>query len=124
MNHRKLVGASTLGVLVLLGFGSRFVPGFYQDDWDPWYRMAYIIAMCGALFAACYDRKNLPEKFWDFNPKRGLVYFLLGWILFPVMIAINAISGSDFTLSNVVLATLALSVLIGVVGSFTENVGV
>ncbi len=124
MNHRKLVGTATLGVLVLLGFGSRFVTGFSQDDWDPWYRMAYIIAVCGALFAACYDRKNLPEKAWDFNPKRGLVYFLLGWILFPVMIAINAISGSDFTLSNVVLATLALSVLIGVVGSFTENVGV
>lgn len=124
MNRRKLIGVIALGLLLLLGFGSRYLPGLSQDEWGTWWRIAYVIATCAALLAAFYDRKNFPEKTWDFNPKRGLFYFLLGWIIFPVMIGIEAISGSDFTLSRMILGTLALSVLVGVAGTFTENVGV
>lgn len=113
-----------LGLLLLIGFGSRYVPGYSQDEWGLWWKMAFVTAVCVALFAAFYDRKNLPEKTWDFSPKRGLLYFFLGWIIFPVMIGVDAIFGAEFTLSRMVLATLALSVLIGVAGTFTENVGV
>lgn len=124
LNRRKLMGAVALGLLLLLGQASRYVPGLSQDDWGTWWKMAYVIAVCAALFAAFYDRKNFPEKTWDFNPKRGVLYFFLGWIIFPVMIGIEAISGVDITLSRMVLGTLALSVLAGIAGTFTENVGV
>ena len=124
MNRRKLIGAVALGLLLLLGFGGRHVPALSQDEWGTGWQMAYVIATCAALFAAFYDRKNFPEKTWDFNPKRGLFYFLLGWIIFPVMICIETISGSDFTLNRMILGTLVLSVLVGVAGTFTENVGV
>ena len=80
--------------------------------------------MCVALFMAFYDPKNCPEKTWDFNPKRGAFYFLLGWIIFPLMMVIDAISGADFTLSGMAVGTFFLSVLIGIAGTFTENVGV
>ncbi len=124
MNQRKLIGAVALGLLLLVGLVSHYVQGLSQDDWGTLWKLAYIIALCAALFAALYDRKNLPEKTWDFNPKRGLLYFCFVWIIFPVMIGIDAISGTDFTLSRIVLGTLALSVLIGILGTFTENVGV
>ena len=76
------------------------------------------------MFAAFYDRKNFPEKTWDFNPKRGVQYFFLGWIVFPMLIGVEAFSGADFTLGRMVMGTLALSVLAGILGVFTENIGV
>ncbi|WP_324750062.1 hypothetical protein SH591_00510 [Sphingomonas sp. LY54] len=124
MDRRKLMGSVAFGLLLLLGWASRYAPGLSQDDWGTWWKLAYVVAVCAALFAAFYDRQNLPAKTWNFNPKRGLLYFFLGWIIFPVMIGIEAISGTDFTLSRMVLGTLALSVLVGIVGTFTENVGV
>lgn len=124
LNRRKLIGAVALGLLVLLGLASRYVPALSQDDWGIWWKLAYVIAVCAALFAAFYDRKNFPEKTWDFNPKRGLLYFFLGWIILPVMIGMEAASGTDFAVSRMVLVTLALSFLLGIAGTFTENVGV
>ena len=124
MNRRRLIGGVALGLLLLLGFGSRYVAALSQDNWAPFWQMAYLIALFAAFIAAFYDRENLPEKAWDFNPKRGLLYFLLGWIVFPLMIGIDAAFGSDFTLGHMLIGTLALSVLVGLAGSFTENVGV
>ena len=124
LNPRKLIGAVALGLLLLLGLASHHVPGLSQDGWDLLWRLAYVLALCVALFATFYDRKNLPEKTWDFNPKRGVGYFFLGWIIFPIMIGVEAISGTDFTLSRMVLGTLVLSALVGILGTFTENVGV
>ena len=119
-----MIGAAALGLLVLLGLGIRYIAGMPQDDWNPLWSMAYVVALCVALFAAFYDRKNFPEKTWDYNPKRGILYFFLGWIIFPVMIGVELISGTDFTLTRMLVGTLALSVLVGIFGTFTENVGV
>ena len=80
--------------------------------------------MCAALIAAFYDRNNFSDKMWDFNPKRGLLYFFCGWLIFPVTIVIEMIFGTDITLCRMVLGTLGLSVLIGILGTITENVGV
>lgn len=124
MNPRKLIGAVSLGLLLLVGLGVRYIAGIPQDDWDLLWSVAYVLALCVAMFTTFYDRRNFPEKTWDFNPKRGILYFFLGWIIFPVMIGIETFSGTDFDLSRMVLATLALSVLVGVLGTFTENVGV
>jgi hypothetical protein len=124
MNRRKVIGAVALGFLLLLALGLRYIGGISQDDWDPMWSIAYVLAFCVALFTTFYDRKNFPEKTWDFNPERGILYFFLGWIIFPIMIGVEAISGTDFSLSRMVLGTLAMSVLVGVLGTFTENVGV
>lgn len=124
MNPRKLIGAAAFGLLLLLGLGIRYIEGTPQDDWDPLWSLAYVVSLCMTFIIAFYDRKNLPEKTWDFNPKRGVLYFFLGWIIFPVMIGVEALSGTDLTLSRMVMGTLAMSVLIGILGTFTENVGV
>ena len=113
-----------LGLLLLLAIAARYITGVAQDDWDPFWNIAYVSALGVAAFLALYDRKNFPEKMWDFNPKRGLLYFLLGWIIFPVMMVVDGLFGAEFTLSSMAVATLVLSVFIGVAGTFTENVGV
>ena len=124
MNSRKLVGAVALGLLVLVGLGGHYVAGIPLGDWDPMWSLAYILSLCVASFVAFYDRKNFPEKTWDFNPGRGLLYFFLGWIIFPLMMVIEALSGADFSPARMVVGTFFLSLFIGIVGTFTENVGV
>jgi len=124
LNKRKLIGFVALALLLLVGWISRNVPGLSPSDWGTGWKLAYGVSVCAALFAAFCDRRNFPEKTWDFNPKRGFTYFLLGWIMFPVMIGMSAASGSDISLSGMVIATLALSVLVGIAGAFTENVGI
>lgn len=123
MNRRKLLGAFTLGLLLLVGWGSRYVPGFSQGNWQAWWKLAFVIALCAAIVITFYDRKNFLEA-WDFNPKRGLLYFLLGLIIFPVMVGVDAIFGADLSLSRMVVGTLAMSLVAGILGMFTENVGV
>jgi hypothetical protein len=124
LNPRKVIGAVALSFLLLFALAVRYIAGIPQDGWDPFWAVAYVFALCVALFMAFYDRKNFPEKVWDFNPRRGLLYFLLGWIIFPFMMVIDAVFGADFTLSAMLTASLVGSVLVGVAGTFTENVGV
>ena len=124
MNRRKVIGSVALGFLLLLALGLRYIGGISEDDWDSLWSIAYVLALCVALVTTFYDRKNSPETAWDFNPGRGVLYFFLGWIIFPIMIGVEAILGTDFSLSRMVLGTLAMSVLVGVLGTFTENVGV
>jgi hypothetical protein len=124
LNPRKLIGAVLLGLLLLVALGSRYVAGIPQDDWSPLWNAAYVAGLCVAMFLALYDRKDLPEKMWDFNPGRGLLYFFAGWIIFPLMMVVDGIFGAEFTLSGMAAVTFILSVLAGIAGTFTENVGV
>lgn len=124
MNPRKLIGLSAFCILLILGLSVRFIGGAHQDDWDILWSFVYTILLCVTFAIAFYDRKNFPEKTWDFNPKRGVLYFFLGWIIFPFMISVEALYGTDFTLGGMLVGTLATSVLIGILGTFTENVGV
>ena len=124
MNPRRLIGVVALGLLLLLALAIRYIAGIPQEKWSSLWSLAYVVGLCAALFMAFYDRKNFPEEVWDFNPKRGLVYFLLGWILFPFMMVVDAVFGAEFKLSGMAAGTLFMSVLIGVAGTFTENVGV
>ncbi len=124
MSPRKLVGAIGLAILLCVGIAARFGWPSYSDDWETGWRIIYAFAMCAALLLAFYDRRNFPKKTWDFNPRRGLLYFCLGWVLFPVLALIRSVSGAEFTSAGVFVFTLLMSVLIGVFGTFTENVGV
>ena len=122
MSQRKLIGWIAFGSLMLVALVSRLVPAFDQDNWGAGWNIAFVIALCAAMAAALYDRKNFPEKTWDFNPGRGALYFLVGLVLFPIMLTFDAISGIDISLSRMVIGTLALSAIAGIAGMFTENV--
>jgi len=124
LNPRKLIGAIALVLLLLLALAIRYIAGIPRDDWNPLWAVTYVVGLCVALFMAFYDRKNFPAKVWDFNPKRGVLYFLLGWIIFPFMMVVDAIFGAEFTLSSMAVGTFFMSVFIGIAGTFTENVGV
>ena len=120
MNPRKLVGGIAFVGLLIFGAFSKSS----HDDWNALQSLAFIIAICGAMILTLYDRGNLPRKVWDFNPKRGLLYFCLGWILFPVMIAVASFSQADFSWAGMLAGTFAMSIFIGIAGTFTENVGI
>ncbi len=124
LNPRKLIGAVALGLLLILALAIRYIAGIAQEQWDPLWSLAYVAGLCIAMFMAFYDRKNFSEKVWDFNPRRGVLYFLLGWIIFPIMMVVDAIFGAEFTLGGMAAGTFAMSVLIGIAGTFTEHVGV
>ena len=124
IHPRKLAGIVTLCLLLLMGAGVSYTEGISQDDWDPLWRLAYVISLCAAFVVAFYDRKNAPAKTWDFNPKRGILYFCLGWLIFPLMIGVDVFFGADFSTVRMMMGTFAMSVLIGILGTFTENVGV
>ena len=124
MNQRKLIGAVALALLVLLALGVRYIAGIPQDDWGIWWKLAYVVGLGVAAFMTFYDRRNFPEKAWDFDPRRGVFYFLLGWIIFPFLMVVDAISGADLSLSRMAIGTLVMSVFIGIAGTFTENVGI
>ena len=124
INPRKLVGLTVFCLLLLLGADVSYIEGIPQDEWDPLWQMAYIASVCVALFVAFYDRKNLPENTWDFNPKRGVLYFALGWVIFPLVIVADALFGTDFSVVRIGVGTFVMSILIGVIGTFTEYVGI
>lgn len=124
MNPRKLIGAVAFGVLLLLALAIRYIADVPRDEWKPLWALAYAVALCVAMFTAFYDRKNFPEKTWDFNPRRGVLYFLLGWIIFPLMMVVDAVAGSDFSITRMLLGTFVLSAFIGIAGTFTEHAGV
>lgn len=124
LNRRKLISAIALCALLIFGWVSQFGPTLLQGNWAIGWKLAFGVAVCATFLATFYDKRNLPKKLWDLNPRRGLLYFLLGWLIFPVMIGIEAISGSNFELTEMVLITLGMSALIGIAGTFTENVGI
>lgn len=110
--------------LLFFGWISQSESRLSQDNWSIGWKLAFGVAVCAAFLVTFYDKKNLPKKLWDLNPKRGFLYFVLGWLIFPVMIGFRAMSGNDLELTEVLLITLGMSALIGIVGTFTENVGI
>ncbi|MCW4462665.1 hypothetical protein OK349_13185 [Sphingomonas sp. BT-65] len=119
-----MIGAAALGALLLLALAVRYIAGIRQENWGFWWSLAFGLGICVTFFMAIYDPKNCPKTNWDFNPKRGFLYFLLGWMIFPLGLAIRTAMGGSFTLGAMFVFTFAMSVLIGIVGTFTKDVGV
>lgn len=70
--------------------------------------------------------RELPDpkaKAFDFNPSRGLLYFILGFFIFPIVAIIKAVFGAELSLSSMLLFTLVGSTAAGIVGVFTEHIG-
>ena len=64
------------------------------------------------------------SKGFDFNPKRGVLFFFLGFLIFPITFGMDAIFGAEMSVSDMSMMTAGGSVLIGLLGTFTEHVGV
>ena len=124
MRTRKWIGVVAFIVLIITGFVIRFWFDIDPDEWHPLGSLAYVIALCITLIMAFYDPKDLPKKTFDYNPRRGLQYFLFGWIIFPVLLGIEAYSKANLSIETITVGTLVMSIFVGVIGMFTENVGI
>ena len=62
LNPRKLIGAVAFGLLLLVVLGIRYIAAISQDDWDPFWSLAYALGLGIALFTAFYDRKTFPKR--------------------------------------------------------------
>ena len=60
--------------------------------------------------------ENPQKPFWSFNPKRGLLFFLVSLLAVPIHGLFYWSSWAEFF-----TITIALSFLIGIIGTFTEH---
>lgn len=97
----------------------------FQGDgsWPP-----YIwIPITGVVFWALWTLRDPPDpktKAFDFNPTRGLFYFLLALFACPALALLGAAFGADLSVKSVLLYTAFGSVIAGIAGTFTEHVGI
>lgn len=70
------------------------------------------------------ERPDPAAKAFDFNPKRGLLYFFLGFIVCPIVAMIDAVFGAELSLRSMLIFTGVGAVMAGIAGTFTENVGI
>ena len=118
MRRRKIAGAAALLLLFLFGMTSD------QKAWSLSTTILFSAAICVALLVTFYKRKSTKEKKWDFDPKRGLTFFGIGLVAFPVMVAARASGSTEIEWQTVALFTVSMSTLAGVIGTFTENIGI
>ena len=93
----------------------------YQAPWFVW------IPTLGVLAWSLWQLREKPDpssKTFDFNPRRGVLFFILGFLIFPFMLGMEAIFATDISLATAGLVTLGGSLLVGLIGTFTEHVGI
>ena len=118
MNPRKIIGGITFVGLL----GAAFI--FDLEALGTMERLAYGLALAMALFATFYDRKNIPKKTWDFSPKRGMEFFGIGLVAFPIMAVARSFGETELEWENVVVFTLIMATVAGIAGTFTEDIGI
>lgn len=58
-----------------------------------------------------------------YNPGRGRDYFVISLVMLPIMVAASAFAGAPVSPLGAVAVVVGFSVLAGVVGTFTDNIG-
>ena len=58
-----------------------------------------------------------------YNPGRGRDYFVISLVVLPIMVAASAFAGAPVSPLGAVAVVVGFSVLAGVVGTFTDNIG-
>ncbi|WP_338302804.1 hypothetical protein [Erythrobacter sp. Dej080120_24] len=90
----------------------------------PWFVWIPILCVLGWSLWQLREKPDPSSKAFDFNPRRGILFFFLGFLIFPLMLGINALFGADISFLNASLVTVGGSLFIGLVGTFTERVGI
>ena len=93
----------------------------YQASWFVW---VPILIVLGWSVWQLRERSDPETKALDFDPKRGLLFFFFGFLIFPCMLTMEAIFGTQVSIPSALIVTAAGSVFIGLVGTFTEHVGI
>ena len=121
MTRRGLafVGIAACSALILF---QRWILG--EEYEAPWYVWIPVLAILGWSIWQLRERPDPNSKAMDFNPRRGVLYFFLGFLIFPVMVGMDAVFGADVSMTEAALVTGGGSVFIGLAGMFTEHVGV
>lgn len=113
------------GALLLLCVAG-LIHTWVLDDRQQWPVWVWLPLLALGLWAM-WQLRDPPDpnsKAFDFNPRRGLLYFCAGFLIFPTLTIIEALFGADLSLNSMLLFTVFGSILVGVVGTFTEHVGV
>ena len=114
-----LVGITVASVIVLIQTWA--LDKSYQP---PWYLWLPVLAILGWSVWQLRERPDPNSKAFDFNPKRGMLYFFCGFLIFPLMMGIDAVFGTDISMAETALITLGGSAFIGLAGVFTEHVAI
>lgn len=118
MKPRKIAGGIALALLAILSFVIDL------ESESVGVKLTYTLAILVAMFAAFCDKKNYEGLEVGFSPKRGAMYFLLGFLAFPLSLRVKAASGAEFSIESAMVFTVLASVLIGAIGTFTDIPGI
>lgn len=58
-----------------------------------------------------------------FSVKRGRDYFVVALVVLPIMVGMSALTGVQISLTGAIAFVLGFSILAGVLGTYTDNVG-
>ena len=113
-------------VAVAVVCGAGILNAWVFDKEQSWPIYVWLPILLLALWAiwTLRDPPDPAAKTFDFNPKRGLLYFFFGFVVFPIIAVMNAVFGAELSLSSMLIFTAVGSVIAGVAGIFTENVGI
>jgi hypothetical protein len=129
-------------VLSFLGLALPWVTGIDSDQWPVALRWAFVGSILVALVILGRDerrrekaadnwvddpRKSKVENWLEkrrqrFSPRRGLEFFVMGLLVFSIMVGITAITGNVASIGGAIAFVVGVSVVAGLIGMFTENV--
>ena len=95
------------------------------DDYQaPWYVWLPVLGIIAWSMWQLRDRSIGQKPIFDFNPRRGFAYFVIGFITFPLLLGAKALFGAELTVTSAALFTIAGSIFAGLVGTVTEHAGI
>lgn len=113
-------------VTVLVVCTAGILKAWVLDKEQSWPIYVWLPILLLALWAiwTLRDPPDPKAKAFDFSPSRGLLYFILGFFIFPIVAIINAVFGAELSLSSMLLFTVVGSTVVGIAGLFTEHIGI
>lgn len=122
MFNRESLAYLGIALLCLAGLVQAWV--FKEGQhWPMWVWLPLLVIGVGSVWTL-RDPPDPKAKAFDFNPRRGAFYSLVGVVIFPIIAVINAIFGADLSIASMAGFTLIGSCLAGIAGTFTENIGI
>ena len=65
-------------------------------------------------------RGHIPNA--GFSPRRGTVYFFVGFVVGCVLVGLNSLTGSVPAVSSAIIFIVGFATVAGVIGTFTDKV--